>query len=140
MEAALWPTLADAAHMLETRGIRFALIGGLAVSLRGQPRMTVDVALVILADVDQALQLAQELGSTPFETLFPGVEEVVSRSSILPLRHRATGIRVDLASPAAAPRAVPPRSSTRLRHGGRPATLGTSSRCRRRDPAPIRRT
>lgn len=97
MEAALWPTLADAAHMLETRGIRFALIGGLAVSLRGQPRMTVDVDLVILADVDQALQLAQELGSTPFETLFPGVEEVVSRSYILPLRHRATGIRVDLA-------------------------------------------
>lgn len=59
MEAALWPTLADAAQVLETRGIRFALIGGLAVSLRGQPRMTVDVDLVILADVDQALRLAQ---------------------------------------------------------------------------------
>ena len=88
MEPALWPTLADAAQVLETRGIRFALIGGLAVSLRGQPRMTVDVDLVILADVDQALRLAQ---------LFPGVEEVVARSFILPLRHRATGIRVDVA-------------------------------------------
>lgn len=97
MEAALWPTLADAAHLLETRGIRFALIGGLAVSLRGQPRMTVDVDLVILADIDQALQLAQELSSTPFEPLFPGVEEVVARSYILPLRHRVTGIRVDVA-------------------------------------------
>jgi len=97
MEAALWPTLADAAHVLETRGIRFALIGGLAVSLRGQPRMTVDVDLVILADIDQALRLAQELSSTPFEPLFPGVEEVVARSYILPLRHRATGIRVDVA-------------------------------------------
>lgn len=95
MEAALWPTLADAAQVLETHGIRFALIGGLAVSLRGQPRMTVD--LVILADVDQALRLAQELRSTPFEPLFPGVEEVVARSFILPLRHRATGIRVDMA-------------------------------------------
>ena len=97
MEPALWPTLADAAQVLETRGIRFALIGGLAVSLRGQPRMTVDVDLVILADVDQALRLAQELSSTPFEPLFPGVEEVVARSFILPLRHRATGIRVDVA-------------------------------------------
>ena len=97
MEPALWPTLADAAQVLETRGIRFALIGGLAVSLRGQPRMTVDVDLVILADIDQALRLAQELSSTPFEPLFPGVEEVVARSFILPLRHRATGIRVDVA-------------------------------------------
>jgi len=97
MEPALWPTLADAAQVLETHGIRFALIGGLAVSLRGQPRMTVDVDLVILADIDQALRLAQELSSTPFEPLFPGVEEVVARSFILPLRHRATGIRVDVA-------------------------------------------
>ena len=97
MEPALWPTLADAAKVLEARGIRFALIGGLAVSLRGQPRMTVDVDLVILADVDQALRLVQELDSTPFEPLFPGVEDVVARSYILPLRHRATGIRVDVA-------------------------------------------
>lgn len=97
MEPGLWPTLADAVRMLEARGIASALIGGLAVSLRGQPRMTVDVDLVILADVEQALQLVRELGSTPFEPLFQGVEDVVSRSFILPLRHRSTGIRVDLA-------------------------------------------
>jgi hypothetical protein len=29
--------------------------------------------------------------------LFPGVEEVVARSFILPLRHRQTGIKVDIA-------------------------------------------
>lgn len=97
MEAALWPTLADAVRMLDERGIASALIGGLAVSLRGQPRMTVDVDLVILADVEQALQLVRELSSTPFEPLFGGVEDVVSSSFILPLRHRTTGIRVDLA-------------------------------------------
>jgi hypothetical protein len=83
--------------MLESRGIPCALIGGLAVSLRGQPRMTVDVDLVILADVERALRLVRELDSTPFEPLFAGVEEVVSRSYILPIRHRSTGIRVDLA-------------------------------------------
>lgn len=97
MEPALWPTLADAARVFESRGIQFALIGGLAVSLRGQPRMTVDVDLLILADVDQALGLVRELASTPFEPLFAGVEEVVTRSFILPLRHRITGIRVDVA-------------------------------------------
>lgn len=97
MEPALWPTLADAVQVLEARDIRFALIGGLAVSLRGQPRMTVDVDLVVLADVDQALRLVRDLASTPFEPLFAGVEEVVARSYILPLRHRTTRIRVDVA-------------------------------------------
>lgn len=97
MAPALWPTLADAVAMLDARGIGAALIGGLAVSLRGQPRMTVDIDLVIHADVDEALRLVRDLGETPFEPLFPGVEEVVARSFILPLRHRMTGIRVDLA-------------------------------------------
>jgi hypothetical protein len=32
-----------------------------------------------------------------FEPLFDGVEDVVKRAFILPLRHRATGIKVDLA-------------------------------------------
>lgn len=97
MEPALWPTLADAARLFDARDIKFALIGGLAVSLRGQPRMTVDVDLVILSDVDRALFLVGELAATPFEPLFPGVEEVVAHSYILPLRHRTTGIRVDVA-------------------------------------------
>jgi hypothetical protein len=97
MEPALWPTLADAAQVFDSRGITFALIGGLAVSIRGQPRMTVDVDVVIIADVDRALELVRDITSTPFEPLFPGVEEVVAKSYILPLRHRTTGIRVDVA-------------------------------------------
>lgn len=96
MEPLLWPTLSDASQVLEARGIRFAVIGGLAVSLRGQPRMTVDVDLVVLADIDQAIQLVRELEATPFEPLFSGVEEVIARAYILPLRHRTTGIRVDV--------------------------------------------
>jgi hypothetical protein len=83
--------------MLEARGLPGALIGGLAVSLRGQPRMTVDVDLVIAAGVDDALRLITTLPKTPFEPLFAGVEEVGASAFILPLRHRSTGIRVDLA-------------------------------------------
>lgn len=97
MDARLWPTLVDAVGMLEGRSIRSAVIGGLAVSLRGLPRMTVDVDLVIQADVDDGLRLARDLPSTPFKPLFDGVEEVVSSAFILPIRHRVTGVRVDLA-------------------------------------------
>lgn len=97
MDARLWPTLADAIRLLESRGVPCAVIGGLAVSLRGLPRMTVDVDLVIHADVEDGLRLARDLPSTPFAPLFEGVEEVVTSAFILPLRHRVTGVRVDLA-------------------------------------------
>lgn len=59
--------------------------------------MTVDVDLVVHADVADALGLVSELSQTTFDPLFPGVEEVVTKTFILPLRHRRTGIRVDLA-------------------------------------------
>lgn len=97
MDPRLWPTLADAVAMLGARGIRCAVIGGLAVSLRGLPRMTVDVDLVIQADVDDGIRIARDLPSTPFMPLFDGVEEVVASAFILPIRHRVTGVRVDLA-------------------------------------------
>lgn len=97
MEARLQQTLIDAVELLEHRRIACALVGGLAVSLRGQPRMTVDVDLVVHADVADALGLVSELSQTTFDPLFPGVEEVVTKAFILPLRHRRTGIRVDLA-------------------------------------------
>ena len=58
VEPGLWPTLADASHLLTERGIPFALIGGLAVSLRGQPRLTVDVDLVVLGGGKSLLALA----------------------------------------------------------------------------------
>jgi hypothetical protein len=59
--------------------------------------MTVDVDLVMHADAADALGLVSELPQTAFDPLFPGVEEVVTTAFILPLRHRRTGIRVDLA-------------------------------------------
>lgn len=97
MESPLRATLADAVAWLSSRGLPCALIGGLAVSLRGQPRMTVDVDIVVLATIDQALELVADLSTTPFAPLFEGVEDVVRRAFILPLRHRVTGVRLDIA-------------------------------------------
>ena len=52
-------TLADATAFLEAEGITYALIGGMAVSLLGQPRFTADVDIVIAADVDRALKIGR---------------------------------------------------------------------------------
>jgi predicted nucleotidyltransferase len=90
-------TLTDIAILLEGQGIRFAVIGGIAVGVHGEPRFTADVDAIIGTDVDRALALIQLLDQTPFRALFSDVAEVVQSAFILPLRHRETQIRVDLA-------------------------------------------
>lgn len=97
MEPLLRETLADALAWLGREGCPGAVIGGLAVALRGQPRMTVDVDVMIAADVNHALGLVAGLEQSPFEPLFTGVDEVVRRAFILPLRHRRTKVRLDVA-------------------------------------------
>jgi hypothetical protein len=77
--------------------VSYALIGGLAVSLHGQPRVTVDVDMIIAADVSRALELTAALDGSSFRPLFDDVSEVVQKAFILPLRHRSTGVKVDLA-------------------------------------------
>jgi hypothetical protein len=97
MDEPLQRTLVDAAHFLDGERVQYALIGGLAVSLHGQPRVTADVDMVILADVPQSLSLLSRLAKSRFKPLFDGVAEVVEKSFILPLRHRITNVKVDLA-------------------------------------------
>jgi predicted nucleotidyltransferase len=90
-------TLADAANFLQSHGVSYALIGGLAVSYRGQPRATADVDMVIAADTSRALSLAEALATSRFRPLFPDVTDVIEKSLMLPLRHRQTNVKVDLA-------------------------------------------
>ncbi|MGI8981962.1 MAG: DUF6036 family nucleotidyltransferase [Pirellulaceae bacterium] len=97
MHEPLQQTLFDAVKFLDAERVPYALIGGLAVSLRGQPRMTADVDLVIHADVPRSLALARGLEGTDFKPLFDDVAQVIQKSFILPLRHRTTSVKVDLA-------------------------------------------
>jgi hypothetical protein len=79
MHEPLQQTLVDAVNFLTAEQVPYALIGGLAVSLRGQPRMTADVDMVILADVPRSLALVRALGGSNFKPLFDGVAEVWSK-------------------------------------------------------------
>jgi hypothetical protein len=92
----LQTTLIDAVELLQSRGIDYALIGGLAATLRGQPRVTAYVDLVIAADVEAALDILSSIEQTKFAPLFDRAEEVVEAAFILPLRHRHTGVKLDL--------------------------------------------
>lgn len=89
--------LADLTHWLQNDKIPFAVIGGVAVGVRGEPRFTADVDVIIGLELDDALQLINRLHGSHFEPLFADVAEVVRTSFILPLRHVETGVKVDAA-------------------------------------------
>lgn len=97
MKTTLQTVLLDTVDFLESQELPHALVGGLAASLRGRTRVTEDADFVVVCSVDRALELAESLDGQPFELLFPEFEQVIRRSFILPLRHRETGIVVDLA-------------------------------------------
>jgi hypothetical protein len=97
VDAPIRHTLTDAVAFLGDHGISYALIVGLATSLQGQPRFTADVDLVIKADLDDAVRIVDELDESKFAPLFAGVKDVVQRIFLLPIKHRSTGLKVDLA-------------------------------------------
>lgn len=90
-------TLKDIAAFLNDQKIAYALIGGMAASVRGEPRSTLDVDIIISCDVQRGLKLLDQLGASRFRPLFDGVEQVLRTGLLLPLAHRETGIKVDLA-------------------------------------------
>ena len=97
MDSPLQQALADICSQLDERSVRFALIGGIAASLRGRLRTTEDIDLVVMTDVDGALNLAASLDAQKFVPLFPDFEKVVRTAHILALEHRPTSITLDLA-------------------------------------------
>jgi hypothetical protein len=90
-------TLADAVGFLNAQSVPYALIGGLATSLRGRPRATVDVDLVIVVEMDRVVALIAALDQTNFRALFDDAAEVAQQALLLPLRHKITKVKVDLA-------------------------------------------
>ena len=97
MNTPIQTTIADIVDLLNERVIPFALIGGLAVMVRGETRVTVDVDIVAGIDVDKALELLAMLGTSLFMPLFDDVEEIITTAFIMPLRHKNTQVKVDLA-------------------------------------------
>ena len=93
----LYPSLlARLARLLEGAGIPYMVIGGQAVLLHGEPRLTRDIDVTMGCEADQ---LGRSLDLTAKEGLRPAVTQVkdfVRRTNVLPVADNSTGIRVDL--------------------------------------------
>lgn len=79
---------------LEDRGIAYMVIGGQAVLLYGEPRLTRDIDITLAAGVDrwgEISGLAQSLGWEPL-----AAKDFSERTMVLPCIHRPSGIRLDL--------------------------------------------
>jgi hypothetical protein len=94
--AALRPILAAVQQLIDRFDKKGVVIGGAAICLLSQPRMTADVdamLLVSIEDVPRLLRVAREIGFTP---RIKAVERFARKNRIVLLRHRATDTDVDI--------------------------------------------
>ncbi len=95
--APLLAPLAALQRLLARFGDRGMVIGGVAASLLGTPRLTADVdALILLddiADLPQLIEAAKQEGLLP---RIADAEAFARQNRVLLLRHQESGIHVDL--------------------------------------------
>jgi predicted nucleotidyltransferase len=87
--------LATIARALGDQHISFMLIGGQAVLLHGEPRLTEDIDLTLAADPGRLPSVLQVCEQAGLSVLPDNVEAFVRETFVLPARHEVSRIRVD---------------------------------------------
>jgi hypothetical protein len=88
--------LGPIAAELRRRRARWYLFGAQAVVLHGHVRHTADIDVTVEVDARSLSELVARLTRTTFELRIRGFEAEVAATRVVPLRHRATGVDVDL--------------------------------------------
>jgi hypothetical protein len=88
--------LAALQRLIEHFGDRGMIIGGVAVSLIGKPRLTADVDAVILLSTDDLPHLMQAAAQEGLVPRLDNAEDFARRHRVLLLRHEGSGIHVDI--------------------------------------------
>jgi hypothetical protein len=88
--------IARLAAALEARRIPFMLIGGQAVLLHGEPRLTQDVDVTLGVGPDRIGDLLQVCEAAGLEPLPDDPRTFARETFVLPAADPATGLRVDL--------------------------------------------
>ena len=111
---------------LDRAGLPFMLIGGQAVLLHGEPRLTQDIDVTLGVGPDQlpdVLAVCEELGLRP---LPDNVESFVRETFVLPALDVDSGIRVDLIFSTTAYEAQAIRRAVRVEVQGQPVPFATA--------------
>ncbi|MFH1664938.1 MAG: nucleotidyltransferase [Candidatus Omnitrophota bacterium] len=74
-------------EFLSSQKIKYVILGGIAVSIYGEPRFTADVDVNIILDktgIDKFLELSKKSGFFP---LFPNTKKIAKESGVIPMKH-----------------------------------------------------
>ena len=72
------------------------IIGGVAASILGEPRLTADADVMLLASVEQIPRLIEFAAQEGLVPRLKDVEEFARKNRVVLLRHEESGINVDL--------------------------------------------
>jgi len=87
--------LARIAAGLNRHRIPYMIIGGQAVLLYGEPRLTRDIDITLGVNIDRLAELIAVVKELSLKHLPEDVEAFVAQTMVLPAVDEATGIRVD---------------------------------------------
>ncbi len=81
---------------LEARNIPYMVIGGQAVLLYGEPRLTKDIDITLGVGPDRLPEILELTGEWGWQVLVPSPDEFVRQTMVLPCLDPASSIRIDL--------------------------------------------
>ena len=87
--------LARIAAGLSSRKLPYMIIGGQAVLLYGEPRLTKDIDITLGINTDRLDDLLSIVNGLSLVPLPEDVPSFVQKTMVLPVQERSTGIRVD---------------------------------------------
>ncbi len=88
--------LAKLARVLVGAGIPYMVIGGQAVMLHGEPRLTGDIDVTLGVDVSDLPRVLELVNRSGFRAVADDVEQFAARTNVLPLSDLSTSVRVNL--------------------------------------------
>jgi predicted nucleotidyltransferase len=81
---------------LEERGISYMVIGGQAVLVYGEPRLTQDIDVTLGAGLDRLGEILDLVKAQGWQVLVQQPEDFVRRTMVLPCADLETRLRIDL--------------------------------------------
>jgi len=88
--------LESVARGLERLGIPYMLIGGQAVLLYGEPRLTRDIDVTLGTGPERLSEVLEWVRGNGWQVLVEAPAEFVGKTMVLPCLEPASGIRIDL--------------------------------------------
>jgi len=92
----LWSPLSALPKLIEAFDNRGIIIGGVAASILGKPRLTADADAIILLSVDDIPQLIERAEKEGLVPRLHDAADFARRNRIFLLRHEKSGVAVDI--------------------------------------------